>query len=105
MVSSMNTSTEFLAEDRGPSIIATASCMIFLCTTFVMLRYYSRYLTNTAFNIEDLIIPFAWVAEIGLCVVGISRWLHPLHMSPTYTQYSNGPRSGNGSSHGLYPLH
>ncbi|KAH7095038.1 integral membrane protein [Paraphoma chrysanthemicola] len=61
----------FLAEDRGPSILATASIMIILCTCFVGLRYYARYLTSTSFNVQDVIAPFALIAEIGLCVTGI----------------------------------
>jgi hypothetical protein len=68
---SHHTSPEFLAEDRGPTIQATACSMIVFCTTFVALRYYSRYLTSTALNIEDVLIPFAWLAEVGLCTVGI----------------------------------
>ncbi|OAK95185.1 hypothetical protein IQ06DRAFT_64953 [Phaeosphaeriaceae sp. SRC1lsM3a] len=61
----------FLAEDRSTSLIATASVMILLSTLFVGLRFYARYLTSTSFNIQDVIVPFAWLAEIGLCVNGI----------------------------------
>ncbi|KAF2252600.1 hypothetical protein BU26DRAFT_394231, partial [Trematosphaeria pertusa] len=64
-------SPEFLAEDVGPTIIATASLMMIFCTLFVGLRYWARYLTQTRFGAEDVIIPFAWLAEMGLCVVGI----------------------------------
>jgi hypothetical protein len=64
-------SLEYLAEDNGPTIIATASLMIIFCTGFVGLRYYARYLTSTRFGAEDIIIPFALLAEVGLCVVGI----------------------------------
>lgn len=63
----------FLAEDRGPSLIATASVMILLSTLFVALRAYARYLTSTSVNIQDVIIPFAWMAEMGLCINGISK--------------------------------
>jgi hypothetical protein len=76
MDSSKDMTIEFLAEDMGPTVIATASVMIFLCTTFVVLRYYSRYLTNMPLNIEDVIIPFAWIAEMGLCIVGIGKYLN-----------------------------
>ncbi|KAF2026805.1 hypothetical protein EK21DRAFT_38597, partial [Setomelanomma holmii] len=61
----------FLAEDKGPSILATASIMIILCTVFVGLRSYARYLTSTSFSVQDVIIPFALIAEMGLCVTGI----------------------------------
>lgn len=67
---------EYLAEDIGPTVIATASVFIFFSTFFVGLRYYARYLTGTKFGAEDIIIPFAWVSEIGLCITGIRK--HPL---------------------------
>ncbi|KAF2827650.1 hypothetical protein CC86DRAFT_321914 [Ophiobolus disseminans] len=61
----------FLAEDRGPSVLASASVMILLTTIFVGLRYYARYLSSTSFGIQDVIIPFAWLAEIGVCITSI----------------------------------
>ncbi|OAG02579.1 uncharacterized protein CC84DRAFT_1207476 [Paraphaeosphaeria sporulosa] len=64
-------SPQYLNEGHGPTIIATASLMIILCTVFVGLRYYARYLTSTHSGAEDVIIPFALLAEVGLCVVGI----------------------------------
>jgi hypothetical protein len=63
----------FLDEDKGPTIIATASLMIFLSTLFVALRYYARLLTSTSLAVQDLIVPFAWLAEVGLCINGISK--------------------------------
>ncbi|KAF1843772.1 uncharacterized protein K460DRAFT_378830 [Cucurbitaria berberidis CBS 394.84] len=68
---SIITSPAFLAEDRGPTVTATASLMIIFCTLFVGMRYYARYLANTSFKAEDVIIPFAWLAEIGICIVSI----------------------------------
>ncbi|KAF2260983.1 hypothetical protein CC78DRAFT_417648, partial [Lojkania enalia] len=61
----------YLAEDIGPTIIATASIFILLSTLFVGLRYYARRLTQTRLGAEDVIIPFAWLSEIGLCITGI----------------------------------
>jgi hypothetical protein len=101
-----NTSPEFLAESNGPSITATASLMIFFCTFFVGLRYYSRYLAGTALNIEDVIIPFAWVAEIGLCVVGIgAQHLYPFLLVFTNTRFSHGRGGRNRPAYGVHPLH
>jgi hypothetical protein len=68
----MGTST-FLDEDKGPTIIATASTMIILSTLFVALRYYARFSTSTSLAVQDLIVPFAWLAEVGLCINGISK--------------------------------
>lgn len=59
--------------------------MIIFCTVFVILRYYARYLTSTSFNIEDVIIPFAWLAEIGLCIVGIGEFLSFIEHSQHWT--------------------
>lgn len=64
-------SPEYLAQDIGPTLVATSSIFIFLSTVFVILRYYARYLTQTKFGAEDVIMPFAWLAEVGLCVTGI----------------------------------
>jgi hypothetical protein len=54
--------------------------MITLSTIFVLLRYYARYLSSTSFNMQDVLIPLGWLAEVGLCVTGISM--------------STGPRDG-----------
>ncbi|KAF2466687.1 uncharacterized protein BDR25DRAFT_163487, partial [Lindgomyces ingoldianus] len=64
-------SPQYLAEDIGPTIIATASLMVIFSTLFVGLRYYARHLTQTKFGVEDVIIPFAYIAELGLCITGI----------------------------------
>ncbi|ORY12762.1 hypothetical protein BCR34DRAFT_482258 [Clohesyomyces aquaticus] len=69
--SSLSLSPQFLAEDIGPTIVATASLMIIFSTIFIALRYYARYLTQTKFGIEDVIIPLAYIAELGLCITGI----------------------------------
>jgi hypothetical protein len=103
---SMIPSPEFLAENNGPTITATASLMIFFCTLFVGLRYYSRYLAGTAFNVEDMLVPLAWVAEIGLCIVGIGAQHLPIFIRVlTNTRPSHGRESRNRSTHGIHPLH
>lgn len=68
-------SPEYLAQDIGPTVVATASLMIIFCTVFVGLRYWARYLTNTQWGIEDIFIPLAWIAEMGLCIVGIGGFV------------------------------
>lgn len=64
----------FLAEDRGGSILATATAMSVLGTLFVALRYYARYLSSTSFGAQDVLIIFAWLAEMGVCITGISEY-------------------------------
>ncbi|KAH8724612.1 hypothetical protein GQ44DRAFT_772951 [Phaeosphaeriaceae sp. PMI808] len=61
----------FMAADRGPSLLATSWTMIVLSTIFVGLRYFARYHTNQPFSVPDVIVPFAWLAEIGLCINGL----------------------------------
>jgi len=68
----------FLAEDRGPSVLATAWVMIILSTIFVGLRYYARYISSTSFSVQDAIIPFAWLAQVGVCITAISK----VHCAP-----------------------
>jgi hypothetical protein len=75
----------FLADDKGASILATASLMIIASTVFVVLRYYARYLSGTPFSVEDILIPFAWLAELGLCINGIRT---PPNTLPPPTQPS-----------------
>ncbi|RMZ70202.1 integral membrane [Pyrenophora seminiperda CCB06] len=65
-------SPELTIADNSPVVLGTAYSLIVSCTVFVILRYYSRYLSNTAFSIEDVIIPFAWLAEMALCGVSIN---------------------------------
>lgn len=67
-------SPEYLAESLGPQLVVIASVFMLLSTVFVALRYYARYLTQTRFGLEDVITPFAWLAEIGLCVTGIGMF-------------------------------
>ncbi|KAF2798255.1 hypothetical protein K505DRAFT_189223, partial [Melanomma pulvis-pyrius CBS 109.77] len=64
-------SSEYLAEDIGSAIIATASLMLIFSTVFVGLRYYARFLAQAKFGGEDLLIAFACLAEVGLCMTGI----------------------------------
>ncbi|KAF2685508.1 hypothetical protein K458DRAFT_13206 [Lentithecium fluviatile CBS 122367] len=71
-ISPSDVTPDYLAEDLGPTIIATASLMIIFCTAFVGLRYWARYLTQTPFGAEDVFIPFAWLSEMGLCTVAIA---------------------------------
>jgi hypothetical protein len=102
----MTSSPEFLAENNGPTITATASLMIFFCTIFVGLRYYSRYLAGTAFNIEDVIMPFAWVAEMGLCITGIGAQHLPISIPDLANALlSHGRESRNRPAYGIHPLH
>lgn len=73
-------SPEYLAEDAGPSLIATSALFIILSTIFTVLRFYARHLTQAQFGLEDVIMPFAWLAEIGLCIINICQSGQPSFM-------------------------
>jgi hypothetical protein len=93
----------FLAEDRGPSVIITASILIVLSTLFVGLRYYARHLMGTPFGVQDVIVPFAWLAEVGLCVTGISKTVLPwFFLTRTDAYFSDGQVRRHGQTHGIH---
>lgn len=66
-------SQEYLAEDKGDTLLAICGVFIALETCFVALRYYARYLTTSGFGWDDAIIPIAWLTNVGLCVLCISQ--------------------------------
>ncbi|KAF2760796.1 hypothetical protein EJ05DRAFT_243018 [Pseudovirgaria hyperparasitica] len=63
---------EFLAQNSGEDLIACATIFIILNTTFVGLRFYARFTKQTSLGLDDYVIAFAWVANIGLCVLAIT---------------------------------
>jgi hypothetical protein len=64
-------SPEYLNEYSGYKLVTISASFITLETIFVALRYYARRLTASATGWDDFIIPLAWFANIGLCVLGI----------------------------------
>lgn len=61
-----------LEEYSGNTLLAIAAVFIVLETIFVGLRYYARSHTTAATGWDDILIPLAWFANIGLCILGIS---------------------------------
>lgn len=70
-------SADYLAENEGPSVLATVGAMMILCTAFVFLHYFSRYLSGTTFGLEDGLFPFGWLANMTLCVTDICESTTP----------------------------
>ena len=83
-------SPAFLAEDIGPSITATASLMIVFSTVFVGLRFYARFLAHAKFGVEDVITPFAWLGEMGICITGIGASVSSPYPSSRLIDCSDG---------------
>lgn len=66
-------STEYLAEDRGRTLISISVLFILLDTIFVALRLYGQRIARAPIGLDDFIIPLAWFTHIGLCILGISE--------------------------------
>ena len=64
-------SSEYLSEYSGDKLILISAIFIALESIFVALRYYARTLTISARGWDDIIIPVAWLANIGVCIIGI----------------------------------
>lgn len=62
----------YLEEYNGNTLLGIAGLFIGLNTVFATLRYYARRQTTAGTGWDDFIIPMAWLANCGLCVLGIS---------------------------------
>ncbi|KAF2202540.1 hypothetical protein GQ43DRAFT_307710 [Delitschia confertaspora ATCC 74209] len=65
-------SAAYLAEDEGHTMIAIAILFIILNTLSVAIRFYARRLNKSTLGSDDLVIPFAWLVNVGLCALGIT---------------------------------
>lgn len=77
-------SPEYLAEYSGHTLIFISALFITLESVFVALRYYARTLSTSTKGWDDLIIPMAWLVNIGLCILGISQYHHSAWRQPSY---------------------
>lgn len=66
-------SPEYLAEDRGQTMIAISVLFIVLDIVFLWLRAYAQKLARIAIGLDDIIISLACFTHIGLCILGISK--------------------------------
>lgn len=51
----------------------TAVAFIIVLSALVTLRYCARYTAKTPWGWEDFLVPFAYLANIGICVISIGR--------------------------------
>jgi hypothetical protein len=67
---------EWLAEDKGPTLIAISVLFMIVDTTIVLLRFWSVRLQKSPgyFSLDDVVIPIAWLFNIGGCIVGIRKF-------------------------------
>lgn len=64
-------SPRYLSEYRGNTLITISALFIALESISVILRIYARKLTTSKIGWDDIIIPLGWLANVGLCVLGI----------------------------------
>lgn len=77
-------SPKYLVEYSGHTLIFISALFITLESIFIALRYYARTLSTPIKGWDDLIIPVAWLANIGLCILGISQYHHSARRQPSY---------------------
>jgi len=65
-------SPAYLAEDSGKTLVTISILFIVVDTIFVALRFYSQRIARAPIGLDDVLIPFAWFAHIGLCILGIT---------------------------------
>ncbi len=66
-------SPEYMAQSCGSALIIISALFITLDTIFVALRFYGHSLAHVSLGLDDLIIPIAWIAHVGLCILGIGK--------------------------------
>lgn len=70
--SALKRSPQYLNEYRGDTLITISALFIALESISVILRVYARTITTSTIGWDDILIPLGWLANIGLCVLGIS---------------------------------
>jgi uncharacterized membrane protein (DUF485 family) len=70
-IASPHISAEYHAENQGHVLVAVAILFIVLDILFVALRSYAQRLNEASIGLDDMIIPFAWLSRIGLCILAI----------------------------------
>lgn len=76
---------EYVAETRGPRVIAVACLFIFLDVGIVTLRFATRYVYKTKSGIDDFLIIPALVFAVGICAIAIGKF--PYHLSTPLLYY------------------
>ena len=55
----------------GKTLVTISAIFIVLEFTFAVLRFYARRLTPSGVGWDDVLVPLAWLANLGLCIVGV----------------------------------
>lgn len=79
---SSSLSPEYLAEDRGHVLVAIAVLFMVVDSLFVALRFYAQRLNKTPIGLDDVLIPFAWLVQFGICILGIGTQAKSIRPGP-----------------------
>ena len=63
----------YLDEYSGNTLIGVCALFIVLETVALGLRFYARRYTSTQLGWDEVLLPIAWVLNIGLCALCISE--------------------------------
>ena len=66
-------SQEYIDEYSGYKLLGVAIAFIPIITCFVALRMYARHVAKASWGLDDYLVGFSLIIQIGLHVVGICK--------------------------------
>lgn len=66
---------EYLAEDRSYQLVGISIAFAVLTTIILSLRFYAKRFQGGGIYADDMFLCAAYVVNLGMCAVGISKWL------------------------------
>jgi hypothetical protein len=64
----------------GNNLVTISIVFIILNSVFVILRFYARFITKTAYGWDDYLIIAGFISNVSLCVVSISTYTLFYHL-------------------------
>lgn len=65
----------YLAEDRSYQLVGISIAFAVLTTIILGLRFYAKRFQGGGIYADDMFLSAAYVVNLGMCAVGISKWL------------------------------
>lgn len=65
---------EYLAEDRSYQLVGISIAFAVLTTVILSLRFYAKRFQGGGIYADDMFLCAAYVVNLGMCAVGISKW-------------------------------
>lgn len=66
---------EYLAEDRSYQLVGISIAFAVLTTIILSLRFYAKRFQGGGIYADDMFLCAAYVVNLGMCAVGISKWV------------------------------